>query len=170
MGRVYQTKRTVLTALFAAIIFVFTAYIFHVPIGTSGAYLHFGDTFIFITASVLPFPYALFAGGIGAGLADFVSDAPMWVPFTLVIKPLMALCFTSRGTKILGSKRNIVAPFIAGGICFVGYYLAEAILFGNFLSPLASVPGGIIQFCGSIVFYFVIAKVIDSRDLKGKIL
>lgn len=159
-----------MAALFAALVFLFTAYILHVPVGGAGAYIHFGDVFIFLAASILPFPDALFVAAIGAGLADFASGVSMWIPFTLVIKALMALCFTSRGAKLLGSKRNYVAPFIAGLICLVGYYFAEALLTGSIWAPMASAPAGLIQFAGSVVFYFVIAKVIDRQDLKEKML
>jgi len=157
-------------ALFTALVFLFTAYILHIPVGGAGAYIHFGDVFIFLAASILPFPDALFVGAIGAGLADFASGASVWLPFTLVIKTLMALCFTSRGAKLLGPKRNYLAPFIAGLICLIGYYFAEAILTGNTLEPMASVPAGLVQFIGSAIFYFIIAKVIDRQDLKEKML
>ena len=166
----YNIKRLTLSALFASIILIFTAFIFHIPISSSGAYIHFGDVFIFLAATLLPYPDALFASAIGAGLADFMSGYPMWIPFTLVIKPIMVMCFTSHGSKILLSKRNLIAPFLSGAICLLGYYLAEVILYGNFISPLASIPGGIIQFGGSIVFYFIFAKMIDNRDLKGKLI
>ena len=54
-----------LTGIFAALICLFTAYICHIPVGPNGGYLHFGDTFIYVAASLLPQPYALLAGAIG---------------------------------------------------------------------------------------------------------
>ena len=56
-----------LTGIFAALICLFTAYICHIPVGPNGGYLHFGDTFIYVAASLLPQPYALLAGAIGGG-------------------------------------------------------------------------------------------------------
>lgn len=50
-----------LTGIFAALICLFTAYICHIPVGPNGGYLHFGDTFIYVAASLLPQPYALLA-------------------------------------------------------------------------------------------------------------
>ena len=76
----------VLSALFAAMITVMTAFLFHIPIGVNGGYLHFGDALIYLAASMLPTPYACIAAAVGAGLADIVSGAPIWAPFTLVIK------------------------------------------------------------------------------------
>ena len=59
-----------LTGIFAALICLFTAYICHIPVGPNGGYLHFGDTFIYVAASLLPQPYALLAGAIGGGPID----------------------------------------------------------------------------------------------------
>ena len=44
----------VLSALFAAMITVMTAFLFHIPIGVNGGYLHFGDALIYLAASMLP--------------------------------------------------------------------------------------------------------------------
>ena len=42
----------VLSALFAAMITVMTAFLFHIPIGVNGGYLHFGDALIYLPASL----------------------------------------------------------------------------------------------------------------------
>lgn len=165
-----KTKNLILSALFSALVFIFTAYLFHLPVGTAGGYIHFGDAFIFLAASMLPFPYALFVGAIGAGLADLATGAAIWMPFTIVIKPLMALCFTSRGEKLLVKPRNIIAAILGGIICLIGYYFAEVLLFGNWLSPLASIGGGLVQFFGSLIFYYLIAGVMDARGLKKRLM
>ena len=60
-------------AMFAAMITLTTAYLFHIPIGANGGYIHFGDAFIYLAASLLPMPYACAAAAIGGGLADFLS-------------------------------------------------------------------------------------------------
>ena len=45
------------TAL-AALICVTTAYIFHIPFGVNGGYVHIGDSLIYLAAAFLPTPYA----------------------------------------------------------------------------------------------------------------
>ena len=60
----------VLSALFAAMITVMTAFLFHIPIGVNGGYLHFGDALIYLAASMLPTPYACIAAAVGAGDAS----------------------------------------------------------------------------------------------------
>ena len=58
------------TGLFAAMIALMTAYIFHIPYGANGGYIHFGDALIYIAAVLLPRPYALAAAAIGGGVID----------------------------------------------------------------------------------------------------
>ena len=62
---------TVTAALMAAFITLVTAYVLHVPF--PGGYVHIGDTLIYLAACLLPLPYAVAAGAIGAGLADLLT-------------------------------------------------------------------------------------------------
>ena len=63
-------KRITATAVMAALTTLMTAYIFHIPVGVNGGYVHLGDTMIYLAAAFLPLPYACAAGAIGGGLAD----------------------------------------------------------------------------------------------------
>ena len=157
----------VFAALFAAIIAVFTAFLFHIPvkIGANTAYIHFGDAFIFLSASILPTPYALAAAGIGGALGDLFCGGVEWIPFTIIIKILVAVVFTSKASKML-CKRNIFALFMALLITVGGYYIAEALIFGNWLSPLLSVWGNTVQIMGSAVLYILICGAFKSRFWK----
>ena len=78
--------------LFAAMITLTTAYIFHIPYGSNGGYIHFGDTLIYLAAVLLPRPYAIAAATIGGGMADLMT-APMWTPATIIIKIMITLPF-----------------------------------------------------------------------------
>lgn len=95
-----KMKYRTLTGLMAAMITLMTAYICHIPIGLNGGYLHFGDSLIYLAAALLPTPYALAAAAIGGGLADLLT-VPLWLPATIVIKPLIALPFTCKSAKSL---------------------------------------------------------------------
>ena len=72
-----QVKKLTFTALMAAMITIFTAYICHIPVGQNGGYIHFGDSLIYIAACLLPWPYAMTAAAIGGGMADLLT-APIW--------------------------------------------------------------------------------------------
>jgi len=132
-----------------------------------GGFIHFGDSLIFVSASLLPFPFSLFVAALGPGLFNLAAPGgAIWFPFTIAIKPLMALCFTWRGQSILGPVRNRVAPFLAAGINTVLYFIANMILFGGWEAGIAALPGLLIQGGGSIVFFFVIAVALDRLKIK----
>lgn len=154
-----KTKIIVTTGIFAAMIAVMTSYICHIPYGANGGYIHFGDTLIYLAAVFLPKPYAFAAAAIGGGLADLLT-APMWMPATVIIKMLIVLPFSEKNNKILGA-RNMMAPVISGVISAAGYYVAEAILFGSFAAPLASIAGSLIQSGGSAVLFYAAAVILE---------
>lgn len=160
-----NTSKLVITGLFAAMITLMTAYICHIPYGANGGYIHFGDALMYIAAVFLPTPYAVAAAAIGGGLADLLT-APMWAPATIIIKSLIVLPFTSKEGRIL-CPRNIVAPFIAALITTAGYYLAEGVLFGSFVAPVASIIGNVIQSGGSAVIFFILAVALEKAHVKA---
>ena len=159
----------VTTAMFAAMITLTTAYLFHIPVGTAGGYIHLGDTFIYLAACFLPVPYAVVGSAVGAALADVLSPGGVvWVIPTLIIKALMVLPFTSKSAKII-PVRNIMACVISGVICMGGYYVAEAVMTGNWMSPLASLWAGFIQSGGSAAVFLVIAFALDKAGIKQRL-
>ena len=107
-NRNMATSKLVTTGLFAAMITIMTAYIFHIPYGANGGYVHFGDALIYLGAVFLPRPYALAAAAIGGGMADILT-APMWAPASIIIKMLIVLPFTGKESQIL-CPRNVAAP------------------------------------------------------------
>lgn len=58
-----RTRLLVTAALFAAVITLTTAYLLHIPVPTG--YVHLGDAFVYLAASLLPAPYAVAAAAIG---------------------------------------------------------------------------------------------------------
>ncbi|MBQ8044666.1 MAG: ECF transporter S component, partial [Clostridia bacterium] len=73
---VYTGKKVQLitiTSIFAALITVTTAYIFHIPVPLTGGYIHIGDGIIYLAATILPTPYAIIGAMIGGGLADLLT-------------------------------------------------------------------------------------------------
>ena len=85
-----KLRQITFTGLMAALITLFTAYIVHIPVGVGGGYIHLGDALIYLSAALLPAPYAMAAGAIGGGLADLLT-APMWAPATVIIKILIVI-------------------------------------------------------------------------------
>jgi len=153
------------SAVFIALIFMAIS-IFRVPNGLGG-FIHFGDSLIFTAAALLPAPFSLFVAALGPGLFNLAAEGgAIWFPFTIVIKPIMALCFTCKGGSILGPVRNRVAPFLSAGINTVLYFIANMILFDGVAAGVGALPGLLIQGAGSIICFFVIAAALDRINIK----
>lgn len=162
-----KTRLLTFTGLMAALTVIFTAYIFHIPVGVNGGYIHFGDTIIYLAAALLPTPYAMAVGALGGGIADLLT-APMWMLPTVIIKMLIVLPFSSRNSRML-SKRNLIAPIIAFFISATGYYIAEMVLFGTKTAIIAAFSGSFIQSGGSALFFYIAAIAFESAGIKKTI-
>ena len=159
-------KLICLTGIFSALVFVVTAYL-HIP--TYNGYVHCGDGFIFIAASILPMPYAIAVGVLGAMLADLVTGYAIWAPGSMIIKGLLALLFTCKANKII-TKRNLIMLLPAALISAAGYYLYEVLITGSFLASLSGIPGSLIQALTSSIIYVVLGTAMDKYNLKKKML
>ena len=160
-------RRLTVTAVFAALITLMTAYICHIPVGANGVYVHLGDSMIYLAAALLPLPYACVAGAIGGGLADLLT-APVWAPATIIIKMLICLPFSCKGNKFV-TKRNVVALFLAFIISGTGYYIAEGIMFGFSVAFFTSLSGSLVQSGGSAIVFVIIGMALDRIGFKTNI-
>ena len=167
---VHPVRYVTFSAMFAALIAVATAYLPHLHIPFAGGHtcVHLGDSVIYLCASLLPTGYACIAAAIGGCLADMLCGSTFWAPFSFVIKALVALCFTAKSDKIL-AKRNFCAMAGACLITVLGYYAAEGILFGNFITPVHSIPANVIQSVAGGILYVVIGLILDKTHLKKQI-
>ena len=156
-----------LTVLFAAMICITTAFIFHIPFGVNGGYIHLGDTLIYIAAALLPMPYAMAAAAIGGALADLLT-APMWMLATLIIKATLPILFTSK-KKTLVNLRNVFAVSGASLVSILGYCVAEVVLYGSKAALFASVTSSLIQAIGSGILFIVIGVSLDKMNFKQKL-
>lgn len=168
MNKDKKTKNLVLSALFAAMVCLTTAYLFHIPT-VNGGYIHLGDTFIYLASCILPMPYAMIAAALGAGMADMLSGAMIWIIPTVIIKPILVTFFTAKYEKFLCTK-NIIAVFLAGITGVLGYYIASVIITGNFLAPLATLVMDFIQPIGSGVVFITCAYILDKIKFKSRVL
>ncbi len=157
-------KNMVLTAMFAAMVYVLTAFL---KIPTHQGYIHVGDGMIYLAAALLPTPYAMAAGALGAGLSDYLSGYPMWVLPTVIIKALTVLAFSRKNEKII-HPRNLIGMAPAVLFCVGGYYLASAVMYGDFGVALADVPTNIIQGVASSVLFVLLGLALDRMEFKKR--
>jgi len=114
---------------------------------------------------LLPAPYSIAAAAIGGGLADYLSGFAVWVLPTVLIKSAEAAMFTSKENKIV-NRHNIIAVILSSVVCVAGYYLAEGILYGNFVSALASIPTNLVQAVGSAVLFIFVGMSLDKTYIR----
>ena len=153
-----------ISGIFSALVFVITAYL-HIP--TTNGYVHCGDGFIFIAACILPMPYSIMVGVLGAMLADLLTGFAIWAPGSMIIKGLLALLFTCKSNKII-TKRNLAMLLPAALISAAGYCLYEALITGSFIAALAGIPASLVQALASSVVFVALGAAMDKYNLKKK--
>lgn len=179
-----QLRLMILTALFAAMTFALTFSV-RIPM-PSGGYIHLGDAMIYLSACILPFPYAIVAAGIGGALSDLASGYAIYIIPTLIIKALNASVFTAKKEKML-TLRNGLCCIASGAITVAAYYVVDVLMVSlsgaadtSFLTEFfnaknwiasagASIPGNTIQAVGSAVLFLVIGFALDKVHIKQKL-
>lgn len=166
-----KIKLLAVSGLFAALIYVVTAYI-HIPTGVG--YTHPGDGLIYLAASILPLPYAVAASAIGGALADGLTGFAIWMPATIVIKAVTALFFSNKQEKII-CVRNIIAIIPSLILCVVGYSLYEGIVMSDSISKAAiaaafgQTPFYCVQVGISTVLFVALGLAFDRIKLKKQL-
>ncbi|MCR5485346.1 MAG: TIGR04002 family protein [Clostridiales bacterium] len=156
---------TVSAAMLTALCVVLTVFA-KIPFG-AGGYVHLGDMVIYLEAAILPLPYAIISAAVSGCFSDVVSGFATWAPFSLVIKALLVLPFTSKGTKLL-CKRNYIAALVGIPITVVGYFFSEVIIYGNW-GAYMSIPWNLLQAVVNGALFVVFAKALDKLDFKRRI-
>lgn len=169
-----HTLHIVIAAMFAAMIAVTTAF---VQIKTpTGGYVHLGDSMIYLTASFLPLPYAVAAAAVGGGIADLLVY-PETIIYTVIIKALNAVFFSSKSDKLL-TKRNALMTIPSGLVTVIGYSLSKLIRMliagDSFQSAVANalwkMPENAIQATASALIFLLVAVAFDKADIKKRML
>lgn len=137
-----------LNAILIALVLVATMFIqFRLPISVNGGLIHLGNVALFLAAIVFGKKRGAIAGAFGMGLFDVLSGWTAWAPYTFIIRGVMGYVIGMIAEKKQGKSiwLNLFAVIIGGIIMIVGYYFAEVILYANFITPLSSIPGNLLQ-------------------------
>jgi len=150
-------KFLTVTALFIAFTYVFTAFVnIRLPIAANGGLIHLGNIPLFIGAIIFGRKTGAIAGAFGMALFDLLSGWTAWAPFTFIIVGLMGYTVGLIAEKHNNRLAITLALILACVIKIVGYYIADIILYGNWLAPLSSIPGNLIQVGFASVVVFII--------------
>ncbi len=150
------TFYVVLIALFSALVCVLTIFV-RIPWGKG--YINFGDTLIFLAASLLGPVGGMIAGAIGSSLADLFSGFATYAPFTFVVKGgegfLCGILYTYVFRKQRPMLRRLFSMLIAGTWMIIGYFLTDLMLYG-WEASLFNFVSGPIQAGASLVVALIV--------------
>lgn len=150
----YTSTRTktfdlVLTAILATLVLVSTLFLnIKLPIGQGGL-IHLGTSMLFISAILFGPKKGALAGAIGMGLFDVLGGWMIWAPITIVARGLQGYIVGkiawSKGYRGDNTKLNILAAIVSMPLMMAVYYIGEGFMYNNWVAPLVSIPGDIIQ-------------------------
>lgn len=151
----YSSSRTktfnlILTSMLIALVFVATLLLnIKLPITANGGLVHLGTAMLFIASILFGPKKAAIAGAVGMGLFDLVAGWTLWAPFTIVARGLQGYIVGkiawSNGRNGSSIAFNILATISSIPVMLAVYYLCEGILYNNWIAPMASIPGNIVQ-------------------------
>ena len=160
------TKKLTINAMCIALTFVATAFInIRLPIMANGGLIHLGNVPLFLAAMIFGKKTGALAGAFGMGFFDLISGWTAWAPFTFIIAGIMgyAVGKISEKNTILW---YIIAIVVALIIKIVGYYIAEGILYSNWIAPATSIPGNVVQVVTAGIIVVPIITALKKTVLK----
>lgn len=144
-----KTREIVLCGLLTGIVFVATRFLnVRLPVSVNGGLIHMGNTMLFMIAIVFGKKRGAIAGAFGMGLFDILSGWFLWAPFTFVIRGAMGYIVGAAAEGKEGKTQliwTLVGIVLSSLVMIGGYYVTEGILYGNWIAPMTSIPGNIIQ-------------------------
>ena len=144
-----QTARLALCGMIAALMFVAT-YFVKLPMAMTNGYVHLGDGFILLAASMLGWA-AVPAAAVGSMLADLLGGYAVYLLPTLVIKGLVA-AIAVLALRARHEWLRVLGLILAEAAMVAGYFVVEWLLLGyGFAAASASVLGNAMQGLSGVV-------------------
>lgn len=145
-----KTLDLIMTSMLAALIFLSTFFLnIKLPISINGGLVHLGTAMLFIASILFGPKKGALAGAIGMGLFDIVGGWLLWAPITIVARGIQGFIVGkiawSNGRKGSSLAFNVIATIVSIPFMIAVYYFGEVILYGNWIVPLTSIPGDLLQ-------------------------
>lgn len=154
-----QIRDLAITAICLVLVYVFTAVVnIRLPIAANGGLIHLGNVPLFVAAILFGKRTGMIAGGVGMALFDLLSGWTLWAPFTLVIVGLMGFVVGLVTEKKKSFPFYILAMVLACAIKIGGYYIAEGFIYGNWIAPVTSIPGNLVQIGVAAVITLIVIE------------
>jgi uncharacterized membrane protein len=121
-----------LTAIFTALTTVATLLLV-IPFPATSGYFNLGDSLVMISGLILGPLGGFISGGVGSALADMVGY-PHFAPITFIVKGCEGLVVGIFSKQIQTSSRvhfrDILGLLLGACVMLLGYFIAEALLYG----------------------------------------
>ena len=143
------TLKLAMCSVMAALIFVAT-YFVKLPMAMTNGYVHLGDGFILLAASLLGWA-AVPAAAIGSMLADLMGGYAIYLLPTFLIKGAVA------AVAVLALRRKhewlrVLGLILAEAVMVGGYFIAEWLFLGyGFHAAVGSLLGNTLQGLSGVV-------------------
>ena len=146
-----QTLTLALSGMMAALVFVAT-YFFKLPVSITQGYIHLGDGFILLGASLLGWA-SVPAAAIGSALADLLGGYTLYILPTFVIKGLVAAVAVCALRARHPYWLTVALLVLAELVMVAGYFVTEWLLLGYGLAAAAGavVPNLVQGFSGVVL-------------------
>lgn len=145
----YKTFDLILTAMLVALVFLSTFLNIKLPIAANGGLVHLGTAMLFIAAFLFGPKKAALAGAIGMALFDLAGGWALWAPITFVSRALegyiVGKIAWSNGRNGNSLVFNLIGAIASMPVMIGVYYIGEGIMYGNWVQPVASIPGDVVQ-------------------------
>lgn len=145
-----KTFNLIITSMLISLVFVATNSLnIRLPIAANGGLVHLGTAMLFIASILFGPKKAAIAGAVGMGLFDLFAGWTLWAPFTIVARGLQGYIVGkiawSNGRNGSSVAFNLLAMIVSIPPMLAVYYVCEGILYNNWIAPVASIPGNIVQ-------------------------
>lgn len=154
-------------AMLSTLVFVATLGLnIKLPLPGNGGLIHLGTAMLFISSILFGPKKGAYAGAIGLGLFDLVGGWVIWAPITIVARALQGYIVGkiawSNGMNGTNFLYNLTALLLSTPVMIGVYYIGECLLYGNWITPLTSLPGDIMQNLLGILLALPVCKVLQT--------
>lgn len=158
----YTTKEIIIAGLSIALVFIATSFInIRLPFGQGGL-IHLGNVPLFLVAIIFGKKIGACAGAFGMALFDLMDGWTAWAPATFIIVGLMGYAVGVIAEKKDDFVGYTLAIMVACVFKIVGYYIAEALIYGNWIQPTMSIPGNLMQIGVATVIVLPVVSVLKK--------